>query len=285
MKLPQFSKKEPKPYWYVDAKWIFGLLLIVSLSILSFIYGLYKLTEENPAVELSTILMASAFSPNGLDDTGDLKEFKSKIATQAGEVIYPLANIKNVSINKSDLEKYPPQELRLKLFRQISEPLYFEGAEGFAKKLTDDPNQQKKFANDAFLVSIFSRTFHQNLQNILFISAIINLFFVIAFVFFSFGFGKIGNLGWVMLIVGLPGTFLSSILNTPTLQVNTSEGALGGSQLKMIAPFISNIPTSAIKILLSGYQIAATGGALLIIFAIIGKSAWKIKVRRQKLSQ
>ena len=62
-----------RPYWQVDFKWITGLALVFILTATLFGSVLLRITAEENAVDILTVMMAAMFSPEGLDAPADVQ--------------------------------------------------------------------------------------------------------------------------------------------------------------------------------------------------------------------
>src|SRR5690242_6160959 len=74
------ASKQMRPYWHIDAKWVFGILLCMSLGACLLVYNISTLTSKDQAVPLSAGIVASLFSKNGINDPNGLDELKQQAA-------------------------------------------------------------------------------------------------------------------------------------------------------------------------------------------------------------
>lgn len=259
-------EKQPRPYWHVDAKWIFGIIFAMSLGISLLTYNLANITSEKTAVDTLTFVLASMYSPNGLDDPGDIEIIKSKMATDPNGTFQPIPNV-NIVVKLSDVQGMTPREMRLFFFRQLAEPIYT----GDIASLSNDPAMAKVFLNDTRLVRMFASTeTHIMLQNIFLITAIISAICLIPFIIFSAGFGRLANVGVVLVYVSFLGALISLFLTTihPPANAGTSAdpGPLG-SIGPLIGPLVPQLAVSFLRTYLMAFGI----GVALLVLALIGK--------------
>jgi hypothetical protein len=60
---------KPRPYWHVDLKWLFSLLTIITLSVAAFTFGLYRVSDREPAVTILTTAFEAFAGPAASEDT------------------------------------------------------------------------------------------------------------------------------------------------------------------------------------------------------------------------
>lgn len=214
---PTQSSQRVRPYWHVDAKWIFGILLSVILALWLLLVVAYNVTSREVAVPtIKGVLQAFINSiPVGEASQEAIDDFRQQIAespTKSLQLIPGAPAITEADLNLS------PEQLRDKIFNpilDIAEPLYDKGARALAQEQTDDKVAQDKLVNDLSAVGILSKQSHEAIGQ----WVIIGLFAVLAVgvpaALFSYRFGRIVTPASVMLIVGLPGLIAFSALAAP----------------------------------------------------------------------
>lgn len=202
-----------RPYWHVDAKWIFGILATFFLTLSLLLYVLANLTSEKTFIPLATLVVASQFSRDGLDDPREIEETKRKYLNSGEDVFYPLGN-KNVKITRAELETLSPREIRLRIFRQVVEPYYYEGAEGVANRTTATPKQKEQIKKQAGLLSFANKKTHQTFFTFFLISVIPVVLAFTGLIYFSYRYGKLISPAVVLLLVTtLPSLFFLVLAN------------------------------------------------------------------------
>jgi hypothetical protein len=270
---PLHTHAKPRPYWHVDAKWIAGILLFFSLGTSLLVGAAHNLTEEKTAIEIGTVTIASLFSPDGLDAPGDLTPLREKLAASPDKKIAPIPNFPNATITEEDINTLSPRELRLKIFRQVVTPIYHKGVAGAAKDFTSDPAQQKQFTKDAQLLQLLTRQTHDTLGAVLMIGVGASIVLTLAFVFFSWRWGRVGNLGFMLLLVSVPGSLLALLLTHPP-----KDGDGGG--FGALSPEVAQMIGTSIG---AAYFWAAWLGAGLLVAACIGKIITSLIGRKKNL--
>ena len=198
----------PRPYWHVDAKWVTGILLLFLLSITFPLFILMKVTGPEYGIDLLTVLIASSFSREGLDQEADLAIMRQKIAESPDGTWQPIPSL-NIMVREGDIAGLTPREMRLWFFRQLAEPIYYEGQRGLAG-LAANPEMAKNMEGGIGPFGFFSAETHGKLQKIFLIFGFLSLTLLGLLIFFSYRFGRLGSPGCVIFLAALPGLVLTS---------------------------------------------------------------------------
>lgn len=199
---------KPRPYWHVDAKWISGLLLLFVLNATFLAWILVRVTAPDRGIELLTILIASSFSREGLDQEGDTKIMLEKIGESPDGNWQPIPTL-NIVVREQDIAGLTPREMRLWFFRQLAEPIYYEGQAGLAR-LAKDPEMAKNMEGDIGPFGFISAESHAKVRNIFFGLGLLSLVLLGLLSFFSYRFGRLGSPGLVLFLAALPGILVFS---------------------------------------------------------------------------
>jgi hypothetical protein len=196
----------PRPYWHVDAKWICGLLLLVVLSLTFLVFVLHQITAAGRGIRLLTSFLASAYVPLGMEDEGDLEQARQRIAAAPNGEWQPIPGLE-IRVRQGDIAGLSPRQARLWFFRQLAEPLYFEGAAGLAR-LATGPQTRAGLAQGIGPLDFISQQTHGQAQKALLVGGLAALLLGAALVFFSFRFGRLVSPGCVIFLAALPGLLL-----------------------------------------------------------------------------
>ena len=74
---------------------------------------------------------------------------RQKIAESPNDTWQPIPSL-NIVVREQDIAGLTPREARLWLFRQLAEPLYYEGPQGLAS-LATDPEMRKIWKRESVL--------------------------------------------------------------------------------------------------------------------------------------
>lgn len=274
------SRSKTRPYWHVDAKWLTGIILTLTLSLSLLVFSLVSVTAEKPAIDTLTIGLALAFSQNGLDDEAGIAELRQALKLSPDGTIRPISGLK-VVIREQDITGLTPRQVRLYLFRQIAEPLYKQGPEGLAA-LAGDPAMEKKMVEDSGALGFLTLKTHRTLNSIFLVLGAVSLVLFVPLVLFSYRFGRITSPGIVMFISSLPGAL---VFSGASLALHNSGGNLQQAKevgMGGMASFIaSNILPPIIQTIARDYLIILLAGLGLIIVSILGRFIYWLIRRKQ----
>lgn len=271
MEMQREIPEKRRPYWHVDAKWISGIFLFFALSSALLLYSLSVLTQRDNATTISATVIAGMFSKEGADTEAGLNELRRQAEFLPGEVVAPLPQFPTLEISKQELLTKNAEELKVSLFRQLTESIYDKGVVGAAEELTPNQADQEKFAHDAVLLGGFTKGMHDTIQGAFIVSVLAATILMGVFIYFSAGWGRVANPGVMLLTVSPVGALVGLLLtNRPT------DGD---------APLLT-IPDSVARqvgeSLTGSYGLAAVAGAGLLVVALVGKVAHVIYKRNHK---
>jgi hypothetical protein len=133
-----------RPAWYRDAKWLCGLLAVVSLAATLFFFSLAQLTSPAPSQALLTNVLQYTLLPGGLDEPGLNEGFTAGLDYRPGEPFAPLPGV-GFALAPEALETISAAEVRTQLARALSDAFIAEGLEG-ALALVNDPQLRRQLA-------------------------------------------------------------------------------------------------------------------------------------------
>jgi hypothetical protein len=249
-----------RPYWHVDLKWVSGILFFFALGASLLLFNLGSLTERERATTISATVIASLFSKDGLDDEKDIVQFKQNAALIPGEFVTPIPQYPWLQISKADLETKTPRELRIAIFKQLTDPIYDKGLLGAAQQFSADPVSQQQFVKDASLLGAFTKSTHAALERAFVWTAIFAGVMLVLLVYFSSGWGRLASPAVVLLLVSPLGTVFSLLLLYPPTNGDSPFAALPISVAQEIGTSLNQ-----------SYMSATLIGVGLLVLAGIGK--------------
>jgi hypothetical protein len=265
------NNKKLRPYWHVDLKWIFGILLFFSLGTCLLFFNLSGLTEKDRAVTLSANIVAGLFSKDGLDDEKSITEFREKAAITPGDTVVPVEQFPWLQISKKDALSLGARDLRIAIFRQLTEPIYDKGVAGVAADISKDPAEQEKFVQQAVFLNAFTKSTHSVFQFIFWITAATSVLLLAGLVYFSNGWGRLVSPGIVLLLASPIGTLAGILLLHPP---TNGDGPF--------AQVPQNIAQDIGNSLNNSYSATIILGILLLVAALIGKIVQALLRHRDK---
>jgi hypothetical protein len=197
-----------RPYWHVDAKWITGIFLLFLLNATFLIFMLVQVTAAKQGIEILTVILASSFSQEGLDQEVDIEIMHQKIAESPDGSWKPIPGL-NIVVREQDIAGLSPREIRLWFFRQLAEPIYYGGQQGLAN-LSTDPEMQKNMEGGLGPLGFINAETHSKLNKVFLVLGLIALTFLGLLVYFSYRFGRLGSPGCVIFLAAVPGLILFS---------------------------------------------------------------------------
>ena len=266
-----FSKV--RPYWHIDAKWITGILLLFLLNITFLLFIVVQVTAADRGIDLLTITLASSFSRDGLDQEADLEIMHQKIAESPNGTWKPIPSL-NIAVREEDITGLTPREMRLWFFRQLAEPLYYEGPQGLAG-LATDPEMRKNMEGGNGPLGFISAATHSKLQKTFYVFGSISLALMGLLVFFSYRFGRLGSPGCVIFLAALPGLIALSMArgwleHSAGNLVQPAEMTTVTLYTQMIAQLAADALPEIVQMAIRTYLILILSGSTLILLALIG---------------
>lgn len=196
------EKKWVRPYWHVDAKWFFGLFFTAFLTVSLLLFTLSVLTSEKIAINLATYLVANQFSREGLDDPKGVEEFRQKASQTGQEVFYPFGD-ESVSITREELDNLSPKELRLKVFKQVVEPIYYQ-------------KRTPEAASQYGILAYFNLETHNQIRRFFGLSLVPLVISLAGLVGFSYRYGRLISPAVPLLLTSLPISFFLYLIQHTT---------------------------------------------------------------------
>lgn len=218
---------KPRPYWHVDIKWLFGILSFCALLVSTILFIASTLLSPNIAVPTATYVVASQFSKNGIDDATDINKIKNELKKSDKTEFHPIEG-SSATITKKDITSLSPREIRLKLFGQIVEPIYY-GAEKLDKNI----------AQQYGALAMLNEKTHQSLMTFFWVSLIPVVLFMTGLVLFSHRYGRLVSPAVMLLMFGLLPSLLLFFISSVAPPIK--DGFLSHDQImnitKMLSPF------------------------------------------------
>jgi hypothetical protein len=131
-----------RPAWYRDAKWLCGLLAVVSLAATLFFFSLSQLTSPAPSQAVLTNVLQYTLLPGGLDEPGLGEGFTAGLDYRPGEPFAPLPGV-GFTLSPEALETISAAEVRAQLARALTDAFIAEGLEG-ALELVSEPQLMRQ---------------------------------------------------------------------------------------------------------------------------------------------
>jgi hypothetical protein len=281
-----------RPQWHIDAKWIVGLLLLVVLSMTLLVFNLFRVTAEEPAVEAMAMTLALAFSPEGLDQRGDIEELRRRLDASPDGTVHPIPGLE-IAVSDNDIADRSPREIRLAFFRRVARVAYKNGPEGLSA-LATDPALKAAISTDGSLtallaeeapgelgaivtmlgaVPLITEETHNSFGGILAVLGGISLGLLLPLVLFSYRFGRLGSPGLVLFFASLPGALLFGLLRSVLLDVGTASPGEMALLSEKAGYLVANVLGPAVRTIAQNYMMVMLVGLGLIVMTLFAGMA------------
>ncbi len=277
---------KPRPYWHVDAKWITAILLLFLLSGTFLTFMLAQVTAPEQGIELLTVVLANSFSREGLDQEADMEIMHQKIAESPNGAWQPIPNV-NIFVREQDIAGLSPREMRLWFFRQLAEPIYYEGGQGLASLSTDPEMQDSMMDGELGIAGFISAETHDKLNKVFVVLGSISLVFLGLLIYFSYRFGRLGSPGCVIFLAAVPGIVLLSMVRGWLEQAGQDPQ----TEVTAISEYTQVMTRLAVDVLpdivqkgLQTFLFLALFGFILILVACIGTIIAGVRKRARSSS-
>jgi amino acid transporter len=244
-----------RPYWHVDAKWICGIFLMTTLSACLLLCAATNLTDGHRAPDIAALVIGEGFMRG---NAIDINAARKALASHGG-VVHPIPNMPQIVITETDLH-LTSQQISLKVFRPLTEEIYHDGIPATAAHYTSSSAQQANFIKEATFLRPFTQRTHRELHNLFIVFAIVSVVLAAGVMYFSARWGRLSNLGFLLVIVSLPGTLASMmLLHSP----HNGSGGLGSLPSQLTNEVGASLRDAYLKITLLG--------AALLLAAFVGR--------------
>jgi hypothetical protein len=257
----------------VDAKWITAILLLFLLSATFLVFILAQVTAEEQGIEIITVMLASSFSREGLDQEADIEIMREQIAQSPDGSWRPIPGL-DISVREEDIAGLSPRETRLWFFRQLAGPIYHEGEAGLVK-LSTNPEMQENMESGLGPLGFISAETHARLSRALTVLGLASLALLGLLAFFSYRFGRLGSPGCVIFLAAAPGVAAFSLLRgwlergaqNPGTETEVNAVTL---YTQMASKLAADVLPGIVQNGLQTYLIIAVTGFALMLAALIG---------------
>lgn len=260
-----------RPYWYVDAKWVTGIICFFILSALLLSFSFWRLTSRSVAVPLMGKTIAYMYSRNGLDNEGEILKMKEKIENAPDGRLKPIPTM-NIYVTSSDLSGKTPREIRIWFFEQVADPIWGQ---------KDTQKAMKEYG----VLALFSQNTNKTLSYTLIIFFVLLIIFGFLFIKFSTEMGRLFGPGLLFVITSFFNALFwaFALLISDKFKINSipfMENG-GGELANQFSGAFRFVAPDIIKVFLATYLFAFGLGILLIISSGIGKIIRK-RVKKQE---
>lgn len=133
-----YSSFDRSPAWYRDAKWLSGLLLVVTLALTTLFFSLASLTREAPAVALLKSVLQLTLLPQGGALEPQMVALQTGFDYQAGTPLVLLPGVTNIVVDATELESFTVEDAKGRIAGVLAETVIAQGRTGLLNQVTDN---------------------------------------------------------------------------------------------------------------------------------------------------
>lgn len=228
------APKAERPWWFIDAKWIVGLLFVMAFSSTMVLYNVIQLTDREQAVEVLTMAIEKSLSKVEGNIQNLIAEYKDELTARQEESAAeepaeerPIAKILKSFFPESEILNSSPEQLKTKLLQDLAVPFYENGTSAVFTMLRG--LDYAKYLDEGLQsFQIYSDETHQQLETWFGLTLTVSLVLLFGLVYFSCRWGKLFNPGLVLLAASSPGYFSYNVAHSVVvdfLPTMVTEGA------------------------------------------------------------
>lgn len=305
---PELSKK-PRPYWYLDLKWVCGLLFIAIFVSGLLIYNFSQIVSKKNVVDQMTTNIQNSLQKELSDffqlanqflKTNEnyvkiiLSEAKTQLDKLAqdsekalqdiengnGEKIQPIKGL-DFSIDKNQIDFYSKQ-IETAIFKEVASSLQEIQDKGLTG-IGDREKWEQELVDKINFPKIYSADLHRKYIIISSLLFFLSFILFLAVILFSFKWGRIFNPGLLLLITSLPGFYILNRAHNYLINSTLKDLADNSNFLiQLFAKAIFDAFDQQINSIYLVYKILLIIGIVLVLTAIIGKIFIYIKHKNKK---
>lgn len=279
-----------RPYWFVDAKWISGIIFLVFFITGILFLNISQIISKNNVIDTASAKIESS-----------IKEEISKFFDSSGK---PLVQDKKIILSGLNAAKDKAEELKNNAEDSAKEinPLKFgrDSARLIAYKLEGlmysristalnkasekieaidikDTNLKDKIMSEISIPKVYSLEQYLNYRNDAILFLIIALIFLMAAIYFSSGFGRLSTPGFLILMATLPGFFMIMSFDN-YLHTSPLNNYLSSDQkiIRILAEAILSALKEQSSSLLAVYKYLFFSALILLVIGILGSVLLKL---------
>lgn len=247
-----------RPYWYVDAKWISGIIFVVLFITALLSFNISQIISENNIIDTALSKIEQSIE----EEIGKFFDEKGKpLSDDKGEVLSALTisqnkitELKNKAKESSDQDEtlffsshenffknplsyiqniplFFTHHLESAIYVRISDALDKASAKISTLNLRDK-NLKEQILTEIQIPKIYSENQYHNFRVEAIVLFILSLVFLTLAIFFSTGLGRFSTPGFLILLASIPGFFL--LLNFNNYLKTSPLNNLANSDQKVI---------------------------------------------------
>ncbi len=280
--------KSERPHWFVDAKWVFGLLFLVAFSVSLMTYNLAQLTSRERATEVISETIEMTLDKVKIDLDLEIAEYKASLENNQEETTEDqsparqfIAQGINIAFPNSDVQSLSVEELKGKFLLNLAVPFY-EGGTDMMFNLVSHLDIRGVLDDSLQNLSIYSDETHDQIQSVFVLSLIVSIILLIGVIFFSFGWGRIFVPGLLLFATCLPGYILGVLSHDLLTEFQLAKIGEEGLVNIFLGALLESLKGQVASITVF-YSVLFYIGVALMIGAVAGRYVYKY-LKKKKTS-
>ncbi|MCX6811441.1 MAG: hypothetical protein NT039_01980 [Candidatus Berkelbacteria bacterium] len=292
-----------RPYWYVDAKWVCGIIFLVLFITGILFFNISQIISRKNVIDTATGNIESSIK----EEVSKFFDNKGKPLTQDKEVILGALTVakdktKELDNKVKESGEDTGQSIMSSYFQIFQNPLDFgkKIATLFAYKLEGlmysrvsnslnsasekiqaldlkDANVKDKIMSEIAIPKVYSEKQYSRYRNDAIICLIISLLLLITAIYFSSGFGRLSTPGFLILMATLPGffilmSFVKYLRTSPLNDYTNSDSKI----VSILSTSILDAFKSQADSLFTVYKYLFIFALVLLVLGILGSFILKI---------
>jgi hypothetical protein len=297
------NSHKKRPYWYVDAKWVCGIIFLVFFITGILFFNISQVISQNNVIDTATGNIESSIK----DEVSKFFDSTGKPIIQNKEIILNSLSIANNKIKEIDKKTKEaadsagssiassyaqifqnPKDYGKKivtLFVYKLEGTLFSRVSGSLDRASEkiqaadlkDTRTKDKIMSQITIPKVYSEKQYLRYRNDAIIFLVISLLLLITAIYFSSGFGRLSTPGFLILMATLPGFFiLMSFVNylrtSPLNDYTNSDSKI----VSILSTSILDAFKSQADALFSVYKYLFITALILLIIGILGQIILKL---------
>lgn len=297
------NSRKKRPNWYVDAKWVCGIIFLVLFITGILFFNISQIISKNNVIDTATSKIEASieseisvfFDSKGKPIIQDkemilgalnlakdkTKEIDNKTKDSTGDTISALnSSYTQIFQNPLDFGKKLATLLAYKLegllYTRVSSSL--DNASNKIQGMDlKDANIKDKIMSEIAIPKVYSEKQYLRYRTDAIICLVISLLLLIAAIYFSSGFGRLSTPGFLILMSSLPGFFIlisfANFLQTSSLNDYTNSDS---KIISILSTSIINAFKSQAASLFAVYKYLFIFALILLIIGILGQILLKL---------
>jgi hypothetical protein len=262
-----------RPFWHLDAKWLFGLACVTAIIVARGLYSAAKLTERDPATGIFSGVMTTFAKES--DGSKEFDKLQAKAAAKPNKD-FTIEGV-TLPIKGREIAGLSYDEAVDLVVGRIAVILYTDGPDAVEQFFEDtsEADSDKESAGkdeDSGMgpFSVLTQDSHDTIVRIFRFSLIPVLILAVPLIFFSRRFGRLGSPGVVLAAGTAPFALLWFVVKQAASR--TVGDGVEGALAEALSPTAADLSSAFLRLLILGAAAVAIAVAGHVGFALRHRS-------------